>query len=60
MHDYLYTVTAETTKCTHSANYVIGKVWLTPESDVCRRQILTTKVDLRTVKVQIFLMVVEP
>ena len=29
-------------------------------SDVCRRQILTTKVDPRTVKVEIFLMAVDP
>ena len=30
------------------------------ESDVCRRQILTTKVDHRTVRVKIFLMAVDP
>ena len=30
------------------------------ESDVCRRQILATKVDPRTVRVEIFLMAVDP
>ena len=38
--------------------------WASPfkssESDVCRRQILTTKVDPRTVRVQIFLLAVDP
>ena len=30
------------------------------ESDVCRRQIVTTKVDPRTVRVNIFIMAVDP
>ena len=30
------------------------------ESDVCRRHILTSKVDPRTLKVKAFLMVVDP
>ena len=33
---------------------------LLSESDVCRRQILTTKVDSCTVRVEIFLKAVEP
>ena len=33
---------------------------LYPESDVCRRQILTYKIDPRTVRVKIFIMAVDP
>ena len=31
-----------------------------PLSDVCRRQILTTKIDPRTVRVKLFVMAVDP
>ena len=35
-------------------------IWRSSESDVCRRQIQTTKVYPRTVRVKIFLMAVDP
>ena len=36
-----------------------GALLKTSESDVCRRQILTTEVDPRTLRVNIFLMAVD-
>ena len=46
---------------THSyLNLNSAGIDLTSESDVSRRQILTSKVDPRTVRVKIFIMTVDP
>ena len=36
-----------------------GRLW-TSEYDVCTRQMLTSKIDLRTVKIKIVIIVVDP
>ena len=44
----------------HSTSYSISQLLQASESDVSRRQILTTKVDPRTVRIKIFLMSADP
>ena len=58
-HKYVNSYSAGIDFSRQNLTYTGDKLW-SSECDVCRRQILTSKVDPRAVRVKIFLMAADP